>query len=177
MFLLRTDHLSCRQVHSYVNILSTLARIGRLELLRKLFGGQTLHLTPACLEEVRQAVEVGCDFLAPIMEAAKAGAEFDIVPLEKEEVLLMPTLPPAFGAGERESVAICLHRTGAKFLTNDRRARNFCREKGIVCMDLPTILRALWKHKICSKQQVRAIVKEIETQEGLVFKAKENIFK
>jgi predicted nucleic acid-binding protein len=129
------------------------------------------------LAEVRQAVGVGCDFLAPIIEAVKAGVEFDIAPLEKHEVLLLPTLPPALGAGERESVAICLHRAGTKFLSNDRRARNFCREKGVACLDLPAILPALWKRHICSKQQVRAMVKEMETQEGLVFKAKENIFK
>ena len=152
-----------------VNILSTFARIRRLALLRQLCGGQTLYLTPACLEEVRQAVEVGCDFLMPVIECVQAGVEFDLVSLEKAEVLLMPTLPPVFGAGERESMAICLHRAGTQFLTNDRRARNFCCEKGIACLDLPTILRALWKRRICSKQQVRAMVKEMETQEGLVF--------
>ena len=86
-----------------VTILSTFARIGRLDLLRKLFGSQTLYLTPACLEEVRHAVEVGCDFLLPVIESVQAGVEFDIVTLAKEEVLLIPTLPPAFGAGERES--------------------------------------------------------------------------
>jgi predicted nucleic acid-binding protein len=160
-----------------VNILSTFARMGRLELLRKLFNEQTLYLSPACLDEVRQAVEVGCDFLAPVLTAVDAGEEFDVVPLDRDEVLLMPTLPASFGVGEREAVAVCLHRTGAKFLTNDRRARNFCREKGIDCLDLPTILRALWKRKVCSKKQVRGILAEIETQEGLVFKAKENIFK
>lgn len=160
-----------------VNILSTFARVGGVELVRKLFREESLFLTPACLNEARRAVEVGCDFLRPVLEAVESGAGFDIVPLTKDELLLLSSLPASLGAGERESLAVCSRQRGAKLLTNDRRARNFCRERAIPCLDLPGLLRALWKRGLRSKREVRDLMTEMERGEGIVFKDKESVFR
>ncbi len=65
---------------------------------------------------------------------------------------------------------------GAAFLTNDRRARNFCVAEGIEVFDLIDILRALWKLHVCSKRKVRQLLTDIETKEGMVIKQKDRIF-
>jgi hypothetical protein len=60
-------------------------------------------------------------------------------------------------------------------VTNDKRARNFCRAEGIAVLDLNGVLRAMWETGVLSKRQVRALIQTIETQENLVFKNKEEI--
>ncbi len=69
-----------------------------------------------------------------------------------------------------------LHRSGTRLLTNDKRARNFCRESSIPCLDLPAILRGLWVRQVMSKEQVRQLLRQIETEQGMVIKNKEAIF-
>jgi hypothetical protein len=70
---------------------------------------------------------------------------------------------------------VCQTRAAA-FLTNDHRARNFCLAEGIEVFDLIDVLRALWKLRVCSKQQVSRLVNDIENREGMVIKHKERIF-
>ena len=89
----------------------------------------------------------------------------------------MKDLPRSLGAGEADSIAVCLHRPGTRLLTNDKRARNYCREHGIPCLDLPAVLRALWVRRVVAKKKVRELVRQIETERGMVIKNKEEIFK
>lgn len=84
-------------------------------------------------------------------------------------------LPTSLNAGEAESIALCKSR-GAAFVTNDRRARNFCLSEGLEVFDLIDVLRSLWKLSVCSKRQVHRLVTDIETKEGMVIKRKEEIF-
>ena len=158
------------------NILSTFARVGAIDLLRQLCKSDRLHVTPATFHELRRAVEVGCDFLVPALEAIQTGSGLDLVELRREEVLASKDLPRSLGAGEAESIAICLHRPGTRLLTNDKRARNFCREHSIPCLDLPAILRGLWVRQVVSKEWVRQLLRRIETEQGMVIKNKDAIF-
>jgi predicted nucleic acid-binding protein len=158
------------------NIVSTFTRVGAIDLLRQLVQSDQLYITPATFNELRRAVEVGCDFLAPILEAIQSGGELDLVELRRDEILALKDLPRSLGAGEAESIAVCLHRPGTRLLTNDKRARNFCREHSIPCLDLPAILRGLWVRQVLSKKQVRQLVSHIETEQGMVLKNKDAIF-
>ena len=97
--------------------------------------------------------------------------------MSREEVLAAKDLPMSLGAGEAESIAVCLKRRGSRLLTNDKRARNFCRERAIPCLDLPGILRALWVRHVLTKKQVRELLRQIETEQGMVIKNKDEIFK
>jgi predicted nucleic acid-binding protein len=101
----------------------------------------------------------------------------ELLELTREEILAVPNLPTSFGSGEAESVAVCLHRPGTQLLTNDKRARNYCREKSIPCLDLPGILRALWVRKVLSKKKVKQLLAQIETEQGMVIKNKDEILK
>ena len=159
------------------NIVSTFARVGALPLLVRLLDGERLHITSGTYNELRKAVEVGCAFLEPVLNAIPAQGELNLVELTQEEILALKNLPASFGAGEAESVAVCLHRAGTRLLTNDKRARNYCQEKSIPCLDLPAILRALWVRKVLTKKKVKQLIGQIETEQGMVIKNKEKILK
>jgi predicted nucleic acid-binding protein len=158
------------------NILSTFARVGAIDLLLRLCKSDQLHVTSATFNELRRAVEVGCDFLASTMETIQTGSGLELVELHREEILAANDLPRSLGAGEAESIAVCLHRPGTRLLTNDKRARNYCREHSIPCLDLPAILRGLWVRQVVSKERVRQILRLIETEQGMVVTNKDAIF-
>ena len=150
------------------NVVSTFARVEAIDLLRRLCRSDRLHVTPATFNELRRAVEVGCGFLVPTLEAIQTGSGLDLVELRRDEILALQDLPHSLGAGEAESIAVCLHRPGTRLLTNDKRARNFCREHSIPCLDLPAILRGLWMRQVATKERVRQLVRRIETEQGMV---------
>lgn len=133
-------------------------------------------MTPATYRELRKAVKVGCEFLKPVLAEIKSGGTTDVLQLTRQEVVATDDLPESLGPGEAESISVCLHRGEIKLLTNDKRARNFCRENGISCLDLPEILRALWVRRTATKQEVRQLLERIEKEQGMVVKNWEAIF-
>jgi predicted nucleic acid-binding protein len=141
------------------NVISTFARVVALDHVRRLVNAERLYVTPATFNELRRAVDAGCDFLAPALAAIHAGTELDLVELLREEVLAAKDLPGSLGAGEAESIAVCLNRSGTQLLTNDKRARNFCREHAIPCLDLPGILRALWVRRVLPNMRVEELLR------------------
>jgi predicted nucleic acid-binding protein len=156
------------------NILGTLARVERLELLLNLFGQDELGVCPAVYAELLAGIREGRRFLQPAVNLVEQGT-IKLVALTADEILGRQKLPGSLDSGEAESITVCRTR-GAAFLTNDRRARNFCLAEGIEVFDLVDMLRALWKLRVRSKREVSQLVKDIENREGLVFKHKERIF-
>lgn len=160
------------------SILSTFARIQRLELLFAVAETQSLHLPPAVQKEIKLGLQKGLQFLQPVIDALTAGTQFLPIALVDEEKRLVPTLPKALNAGEKEGIAICLNRTGNKFLTNDKRAHNFCIANNVFALDLKRILRQLWKAGHCSKDEVQKIMEDMERSEpGMVIKGKDEILR
>jgi predicted nucleic acid-binding protein len=156
------------------NILGTLARVERLGLLRDLFGQDEIGVCAAVYAELLAGTREGREFLQAAVQLVEDGS-IKLVPLTADEIVVRQKLPSSLDSGEAESIALCQTR-GAAFLTNDRRARNFCLAEGVEVFDLIDLLRALWKLRVCSKRQVRQLVNEIETREGVVFKHTERIF-
>jgi len=159
------------------NIISSLARVNKINLLRKTLNVQTIFVTPTVYLELKKAVELGCNFLEDTIHAIELKNGVDILTLTKDEILALAKLPSSLASGEKESIAICLHRHGNTFLTNDKRAKNLCKERNLSWLDLPTILRFIWKTESCTKSEVLNIIKEIERKEGMVFRHKSDIFK
>lgn len=109
------------------NILSTFGRVDALELLFALFRTAELGVTPAVRSEVLEAIAQGCLWLEEVVKLFDKG-RLQLIAPTTDEILTMPTSPDSLGEGERESIAVCQAR-GWAFLTNDKRARNFCRQK------------------------------------------------
>lgn len=143
-------------------------------MLFALFAKDELGVTPAVYAELAAGAREGRQFLQPAIEMIESG-KLTLAPLTAKEVVQRFRLPTSLNAGEAETIAVCQSR-GAAFVTNDRRARNFCRAEGIEVFDLIDVLRALWKLRVCSKQQVRQFVADIETKEGMIIKRKAEIF-
>ena len=79
-------------------------------------------------------------------------------------------------AGEAESIVVCDVRNWI-FLTNDKRARNYCREIGVQVLDLVGLLHALWKEGVCESRFVQALCARMEAAEGMTIPNKEAIFR
>lgn len=156
------------------SILSTFARVDALELLWELFPGRALAITPAVFREILEAIAQGCTWLVRVPALVKSG-RLQLSAPRPAEILAAEALPDSLGLGEREAIALC-QAQGWAFLTNDRRARNYCKEVGVEAFDLAGLLRALWTSGIRSENFARGLIKRMEQAEGLVFKNKELIF-
>ncbi len=160
------------------SILSTFARIRRVDLLFTATETDSLHLVSGVINEIKLGLQKGLDFLQPIIDDLASGTRFYSVSLTPEEKSLMNTLPGSLNAGERESIAVCIKRAGSKLLTNDKRAHNYCKANRMPSLDLILVLRRLWKARHCTKDEVRSIMTEIEKNEpGMFIKGKEEILR
>lgn len=158
------------------NLLSTFARIQRLDLLFAVSETDVLYLVPAVRKEIELGLKLNLNFLLPISEGLVDGTQYILLQLTPDEKHLSDTLPASLNAGEKESIAVCQTRSGSKLLTNDRRAHNYCRDHQIPSLDLKLVLRRLWKADHYIKEEVRLIMEEIEAKEpGMVIKGKEEI--
>ncbi len=145
-----------------------------MDLLFALFAKDELGVAPAVYTELVAGLREGRQFLQPAVAMVESD-KLSLLALTAKEVVAASRLPTSLDAGEAESIALCQSR-GVAFVTNDRRARNFCRAEGVEVFDLIDVLRALWKLRICSKQKVRQLVADIETKERMVIKRKGEIF-
>jgi predicted nucleic acid-binding protein len=156
------------------NILGTFAIVEALDVLLGLFADEECALVPAVYAEVAAGVREGRQFLQSVLDLVDAG-RLKVVPLTADEIVGRQELPTSLDDGEAESITICQTRSAA-FVTNDKRARNYCRTVEVEVFDLVEVLRSLWKLAVCSKRDVRRLGAQIEAREGMVFKNKEQIF-
>jgi predicted nucleic acid-binding protein len=155
-------------------MIGTFTLLAEMDLLFALFAGDELRVTPAVYTELVAGLREGRQFLQPAVAMVESG-RLSLLTLTAAEVVAASRLPASLNAGEAESISLCQAR-GAALVTNDRRARNFCRAENVEVFDLIDIFRALWKLKICSKQKVRQLVADIENKERMVIKRQREIF-
>lgn len=154
------------------NILSTFAKIDRLDLLEEVLG--EMHISPNVLDEVKRAEELGYPHAEKILGWVKKDKILISCP-QDDEVKLLDEVPFSFGRGERDCVAMALKRN-ALIVTNERKVLNYCKKKGIAHVRLNTLLRKLWKDEIMSQDEVRELIDEIEENDNLVVTEKKSIF-
>lgn len=160
------------------NLVSTFARIGRLDLLFVVAETDALHLPPAVVKEIKAGLHKGLDFLQPLIDGLAGGTGFYALELTAAEQNLADTLPGSLNVGERECIAVCGQRPGSKLLSNDKRAHTYCLAHQIPAFNLKLILRRLWLAGHCAKDEVRILIEEIERSEsGMVIKGKDEIFR
>ena len=140
-----------------------------------MFDCPVLSLTPAVVAEMDQAIARGCSWLAQVKSQMDRGG-VEVVRLTDNETAALRNLPDALGAGEAQSIVVCAARKWI-FLTNDKRARNYCREIGVPVIDLVGLLHPLWKEGICERRFVRELCTRMEAAEGMTIPNKEAIFR
>ena len=141
------------------NILSTFAKVGKLDVLFQLFVKDEIYITENVFFELHKAYEKELDFVEPIIRIIREG-RLKIINTSQEELIFALDLPPFLGDGERDSIAICKVRDQV-FLTDDLRAYRYARSEGLKVVTLSTLLRTLWKREIFSKDEIKILCQQI----------------
>ena len=92
--------------------------------------------------------------------------------IDQQHIQRMPT---TFGSGEQQAVALAM-RLSVPLLSNDRRVVTYSRQQQVLCLDLPTLLRLIWRSGTASQDEVRALMQAMVDHEGIVFRHAERIF-
>ena len=134
------------------DILSMLGKIGRADLLRKLFPEASLVITFEVYNELLRAKEAGYDFVDEVLEQG-----FKVIHLDSELINEYEQKKPKLRnihAGELTSILLC-KRDGIAFATNDGKAKRFCEESSVEWLDIVDILRLCYrKLRISSRKAV-----------------------
>ena len=159
---------------SDTNILSTFAKINEVALLLRLLAPDKIGIVPAVYTEVLVGVDRGYKDLQTIVDFVRQG-EIDLVAPDAGEILQKASLPASFDTGERETLVVAQAR-GHAVLTNERQVKHWCQRQGLHCLDLPGILRALWKTRLVSQEQVQHLIEQIEAKDRIHLKDQSQIF-
>ena len=156
------------------NILSTFAKTNQLTLLLQLFARDKMGVVPAVYEELQEGIRRGYVALEAAIAHIQQGSMAILTP-NAQEIFEKDALSRSFDAGERETMAVAKSR-GYTILMNETHVGNWCKRIGIEYWDLPQILRALWRTNLLTKEQVRALIEQIEMRDRVVFKNQASVF-
>jgi predicted nucleic acid-binding protein len=148
------------------DVASAFAKIKRLDLLLCLFPNHTIFITPRIFEELSVSLDYGYTFPLDVFES------FDILyPSEEENKSYKEMLigNKSLGKGELEAISICKSR-GYVFSSMDFAALRFAVSMNVDVLDLQSILRALWKSGMKSKDEVKVIIREIEHKDNTLIR-------
>lgn len=143
------------------DILSMFAKIDAVDLLKRLFGEKAV-ITPKIRDEISVPLEYGYTFPLKVISTIRT------VPLSNEALEEYGRFREnlSLGKGELEAIAYCKTER-CIFATNDIKAREFAKREGISVISLQAILKALWKKKIKSKEEVMQILEKIKKADNL----------
>lgn len=158
---------------SDTNILSSFLGIDRLELLLTALATDHVLIPPFVLAELELGVRRG-HLTNDVLQAALS-ASVRPVTMTADDAQRIQHMPMAFGAGEQQAVALAM-RLSLPLLSNDRRVVTYSRGQQVVCLDLPTVLRLLWRTGTVSRDEVQGLMREMTNHEGIVFRHAERIF-
>lgn len=153
------------------DILSTFAKVNKVEMLQRLFSKSTILLTPNVSKEIKKGVKLGIiNFPRP--------ARFARIKLDLSEKRLVREIREKrkLSLGDAECIAVAKYRN-CLLITNDRDTEIEADSLSVSHINLPLLLRQLWKSNIMPKQQVVELVKEIERKDRMVIKNKGLILK
>jgi len=155
------------------DILSMLGKIGRADLLRKLFPEASLVITLEVYNELLRAKEAGYDFVDEVLEQG-----FKVIHLDSELINEYEQKKPKLRnihAGELTSILLC-KRDGIAFATNDGKAKRFCEESSVEWLDIVDILRLCYRKRVLDKREIENVIKDIEEKDRTRITRKGEIF-
>lgn len=152
------------------DILSMFGKVGAVKHLKQLF--ECIYIPPAVYEEVMRAKEIGFEFVDELIE------NIIILNLSEDEYSEFVQLledEDSLHSGELQGIVLCKHRNGV-LLTNERKAKNFCKRNIIVYFDAKGILRAFYKKNVLKREEIRDLVNAIEEKDNTRLKDFEDVF-
>lgn len=155
------------------DIASVFAKIERLDLLLEVFSKHPVVITPRIFEELSVPLDYGYTFPFDIF------SRLDVIyPTEDENNTYQEMLVGnrSLGRGEMEALCICKSR-GYVFASMDSAALRFAESLNVETLELHSVLRFLWKSGLKSKEEIMAIIREIEDKDNTLVKDSHLIFK
>ncbi len=153
------------------DILSTFGKLGRVDLLRKLFP--KIYVPPAVYRELGTAERLGFPWAGTVRGAV------ELLPLIKDEVEEVEHIAvsyPQLGSGEIETLVLAsTHHLLC--LTNDRQAKAVCRILNRAYLDLEDLLRTFKIKGILTIAALKQLIEQIEEKDRTLIKAKDQILK
>lgn len=151
------------------NILSSLAKIERLELLNQVFD--QVSTTPSVIEELHRGGVSGYDFVERI-DAVKSYNDgwLHIDSLTEDELSQAEdTVDGSLSMTDAECITVAENR-GKKLLTDDRHVGEIASQKGVEIWDLKLFLEAcIHKELIETEEQLTALVDRLESEDNYRF--------
>jgi len=139
------------------DLTSTFAKVNRIDLLEKLFSDDQLVITASVYNELLEVKQYGFDFPDKVMQSS-----IGLINIQREERGIFEDFLQDYRIhlGEAEGIAIAKCRNGV-FITNDSRAVEFCKEKGVKVLNLKDILRRISVVKIINKEEMVKLIEDI----------------
>ena len=136
-------------------VISNFAGIGRLDLLRQLYGN--LYISAEVYEEIQTGIEEGYRFYATIPQLVHPLAAEGWIQLtglaHEAELRPFSGLPSRLHRGEASCLAVA-HNRGWLLLTDDRAARDEASRLGVRLSGSVGCLVLAVEHGLCTLQQV-----------------------
>ncbi|MGA2789813.1 MAG: PIN domain-containing protein [Candidatus Bathyarchaeia archaeon] len=153
------------------DILSTFAKVNKLKLLVRLFPKSRILVCPSVNLEIKKGAELGLLRYShpPDFISVKLGMREKAAAGEVREALNL-------GLGDAECLAVARNRN-CLLLTNDRKAERAAGSLSIHYLNLPLLLRELWRSHVMTKSRVAKLIDEIERKDNVVIKNREFVFK
>jgi predicted nucleic acid-binding protein len=142
------------------DIISTFAKVNRLDILGELFE---VVIPPS----VRSELAKGRIDTRPLKAA--------VTKLAKEEMKALKAADVRLGRGEKECFVIAKNRA-IPLASNDRVVCLLCRKEDVGFFTLPRILRLAILERAITREEAKNLVKEIEHEERTVIRGKDEIF-
>jgi predicted nucleic acid-binding protein len=139
------------------DLTSTFAKVNRIDLLEKLFSDDQLVIMASVYNELLEVKQYGFDFPDKVMQSS-----IGLINIQREERGIFEDFLQDYRIhlGEAEGIAIAKCRNGV-FITNDSRAVEFCKEKGVKVLNLKDILRRISVVKIINKEEMVKLIEDI----------------
>lgn len=154
------------------DIVSTIAKIDRIDLLFDLFEKSRLFIPDAVYVELLEAEKMGFEFPKRVFNS-----RIELATLSQQELKDFEDIVKnlKIHSGEAEGIAIA-RRRGGVFLTNDRVAVKFCEQEDVAVLDLKDVLKLVARNRIVDENEMLQIINNIEKKDNTVITETEEIF-
>lgn len=134
------------------NVLSRLARIGRIDLLSATLPNRCA-ISPTIYREIEAGINSGVLYLQAVIASVQRG-EIRVLGLEDKDQEFITSVPRKLARGEAEGIALC-KRLDMVFVTHDRKAANYCQHMGITCLHFHTLVDALYQRELLTATEAQ----------------------
>lgn len=155
------------------NILSSLAKIDRLEILDQLF--KQPGTVPSVVKELHSDEVAGYGFVSKIDEVKSYnGGWLQVLPLSETEVALAEdVVDPSLSFTDAECIAVSENR-GQRLITDDRHAGEIASQRGVDIWDLTLLLEAaVYKDVIETTSDLDDVIKRLRQEDNYMFSEKD----